>query len=323
MSIILASSLVWLLCSANAPQQTPPTYAVRNLFHILDHGLFAHGPIWIAAKKAGEAVLSQSLGQSERTQAINSLVDASGGKHSQYISAQEMTESILTDKLPLARERLPRVEVNDRVATLTIPAFASEDATNTAAYVAAADSEIRSHVGDAPCGWIVDLRNNGGGKSEAMLRSVLPFFTEGPLLNEYWPRQSTRTIVSASSAGLVVDDTLVMPVSEELPDLSDKRVAVLQSRSTASAAEHVLLAFGTRDQTASFGEDSAGLTTLNNLFPMPDGSAILLSVGTLEDKYGNSTAGPIPPDRLTDPIPRKTVGNARSEAQAWLTDSCG
>lgn len=64
-------------------------------------------------------------------------------------------------------------------------------------------------------------------------------------------------------------------------------VAVLISKSTASAGEAVAIAFKGRPNVRFFGQRTTGLTTANDVFAISDGSGLFLAVMNYADRDGN------------------------------------
>lgn len=128
--------------------------------------------------------------------------------------------------------------------------------------------------------------------------------------------------MTASPLGLLVGEGLLFSGRDGEPDLSSAKVAVLQSQQTASAAEHVLVAFSERANTRSFGEKSAGLTSLNGLFNLSDGSALLLSIGFLQSAGGVRYTDAIIPDVDYSAARQQDAHSPEDAAMSWLTTNC-
>ena len=100
--------------------------------------------------------------------------------------------------------------------------------------------------------------------------------------------------------------------SDNFPHL-DIPVAVLQSKTTASAFEKVTLSFHGRKNTMFFGEETAGMTSGNNLFSLTTDEKMQMCVCQNVMVNRDKTAGngaPIQPDVETnDPL---------KEAKTWL-----
>ena len=169
------------------------------------------------------------------------------------------------------------------------------------------------------CGWIVDVRGNGGGNMWPMLAAV------GPLLGSrhvgyflYPDGMLAPWIYEAGGAGL--DEGAIAAASEPWTIAGRPPVALLTDAETASAGEAVVVAFRGHERSRSFGEATWGVSTGNAAFPLSDGSVIFLTVATMVDRDGNVYGGPLTPDVL---VSGETTGDPMTDpvlaaALAWI-----
>lgn len=180
------------------------------------------------------------------------------------------------------------------------------------------------------CGWIVDLRANGGGNMWPMIAGI------GPLLGDTmvgsfgeesdWYYRDGVSGVLGEDGGL---DTLsrvrtpvVPPVATEVP------VAVLFDEGTGSSGEAMVVAFHGRPNSRSFGAPTAGFATTNRGSRLPDGANMVVTVGYYRDRTGRPMGIRLEPDVAvpcvsTDwPYPTDRVADAAAE---WLAEhpACG
>jgi carboxyl-terminal processing protease len=119
-------------------------------------------------------------------------------------------------------------------------------------------------------GWILDLRENGGGDLGVFER-VASQFLSGPLAVTVERDSVPRTMVSRAA------DRSETPGSvDRLP------VAVLVNGETASAAELLAGDFGDYGVGRLFGERTAGCFGTSRLFRLPDGSGVWITVSVLQ-----------------------------------------
>jgi hypothetical protein len=162
---------------------------------------------------------------------------------------------------------------------------------------------------DAPCGWIVDVRANLGGTPLPMLAGLKPFLGSAgvganvPLIGKPQP--------------WVPGFGVNMPPPASLRALRNAPVAVLTGPWTASAGELVAIAFRGRADTRSFGQPTAGVSTANSTYRLPDGGRIVLTTAVMADRRGNSYGSQVPPDEITE-------GDEATLAAAmeWLKRTC-
>jgi C-terminal processing protease CtpA/Prc len=96
-------------------------------------------------------------------------------------------------------------------------------------------------------------------------------------------------------------------------------VALLVSRSTASSGEAVVVSFLGRDRTRTFGLPTAGFSTANQTFGLPDGALLVVTTAVMADRTGRRHGGAIAPDVVT---PARS-GQDVAAAKAWLTGQPG
>ncbi|EJL23484.1 periplasmic protease [Caulobacter sp. AP07] len=187
--------------------------------------------------------------------------------------------------------------VGEHIAVLTLPTLL-RDLTNPAddgrAYRDAARDFIALARDKGTCGWIVDLRDHGGGDMWPGMMGLAALLGPGPhgvFINakgrEPWP------VIPAPS-----------PVGAP--------VAVLIGPRTGSSGEMIAIAFEGWPSTRFFGAPTIGLTTANSPRVLSDGAVLTVTTSRVEDRTGHLYDGPILPD---EPAPGDA---AEPAAVAWL-----
>jgi C-terminal processing protease CtpA/Prc len=171
-------------------------------------------------------------------------------------------------------------------------------------------------VEEIDCGWIIDLRNNTGGNMWPMLAGLKPFLGDEPL-GAFISREGTSP---PWKAGQAVD---VEPPGS-LRRLERAWAAVLTGPRTASSGEAVTISFKGRVRTRSFGQPTAGLSSANQAFQLPDGAAIILTVSIEADRTGKQYGEKVDPDEVIAALaPGASEPDAAlNAATAWLRRSC-
>ncbi len=193
-----------------------------------------------------------------------------------------------------------------------------------------ADALFRAVAEASPrtCGYIIDLRGNGGGNFWPMVTGLSGLIGDSPqgLYRDAQGRDSTYAqlrngralIAEGDQAGTVMAQA---PSWRELPALARAPVAVLVDDGTASSGEGVALAFVGRANTRSFGARTFGVASANNGFPLSDGTNLVITVAMMVDPTGQIHPEGYTPDELVDPTGETAVEVAR----AWLKTqaACG
>lgn len=221
---------------------------------------------------------------------------------------------------PMSRAPMPEWRmVQNRFALVRLPPLNTVGAGGGAlgrAYTAALRQGLERMDGEDPCGWLVDLRGNGGGNMWPMLQGLDPLLGDPPFgyfvsrgeISSAWSR--TRGEVLPASPAHAPD-----PASFVL-DRSGAPVAVLIGRGTASSGELTALALIGRDGVRTFGAPTAGLTTGNSVHPLSDGALLVITSVTARDRTGKDYPGPITPEvKVAD-------DQAEGAALDWLARAC-
>ena len=148
-----------------------------------------------------------------------------------------------------------------------------------------------------------------------MLAGLKPFLGDAALGKFESPSESSPPWRAGAGVG-------VEP-SPSLASLESAWVAVLTGPRTASSGEALTIAFRGRPHTRSFGLPTAGLSTANGTFSLPDGAALLLTTAIEADRTGRRYGDKIEPDQLVENDPAKGDG-AIEAATRWLrlSSSC-
>lgn len=290
-----------------------------GLAAIQAHALHAASVNWPAIEAAAiDMQADASLGFDE-AQALQFALTSLGDGHSHRIppaapgSASAARPTADVQRVPIGR-----------VAYLPIPGFDGMDAEAESRFAL----QVRELILDpsaqpAPCGWILDLRNNGGGNMYPMLTGLWPLLGDGRLGDFVYATQRTEW---GMEQGRLLGRGPQLPADGTKPgsSLSDTPVALLIGPRTASSGEIVAVAFRGRASVRTFGERTAGLVSANRPIPLPDGSVLALTVAEISDRNGNLYPHGIDPEVRTRGTPAGSIGSDEGvrEASAWLEQTC-
>jgi carboxyl-terminal processing protease len=196
------------------------------------------------------------------------------------------------------------------VGYVMMPGYNGTDPQAARAFASGVASRIYKTASQAQCGWIVDLRNDHGGNMYPMLEALTPLLGSPPWgsFRDVYGRMTPWSVSLNFYTERWVN-----------PDLSVAPVAVLLGPHTASSGEVVAIAFQGRANTRSFGASTAGLTTANRTFPLPDGSLILLAAAVDVDRNNREYGSKIDPDQPVSAQATNGSDPALDAAKAWLS----
>ena len=308
MAALLGAALVVVACTPTTASREVRVY-VEDAVAAMGDGIRTGSATWEARRDAAvDAMLSEDS-VADTYPALNALAIEAGGNHSRFMAPAQAEAATTTSETA----QLPDAMYDGWVGIIRLPAFNSRDADLQRQYV---DAALQAYArSDAPCGWVVDLRGNGGGNMYPMLAAVAPLITDGVVLRLADDTEHVRVEVSN---GVLTSPADSVAGSSSVASL-DAPVALLTSSATASAAEAVVISFLGQDRVRTFGGSTAGMTTGNESFEMSDGALLVLTTSFMVDRSGTRHDGPLMPDVPVNPRART---DALDVASAWLTAQC-
>jgi C-terminal processing protease CtpA/Prc len=196
----------------------------------------------------------------------------------------------------------PEVQVPEGIGYVKVGGFSGSE---SQARDFAQDIHDRLRTADRPnlAGWVVDLRDNGGGNMWPMVAGLGPILGEGTAGAFVDPDGVFVWWGYAIGASLNNGRPLVTVSKPYQPYFAKPRVAVLTNCRVASSGEATVIAFRARPDARSFGTPTFGLSTANRTFTLAGGGTLVLCVSTMADRAGRVYGGPVAPDEvITDPV---------------------
>lgn len=217
------------------------------------------------------------------------------------------------------KPREPWGEMKGDIAYIFMPTFSGGFSARDTAFADALQRIIAKLDDQGPRGWILDLRENGGGDMWPMMAGIGSLLGEGEngrflthgQTSTWWYRDGTAGYDTWSRAAITgKPHTLRVPAPA---------VAVLTSGKTASSGEAIVVAFKGRPSTRFFGQPTYGQSTANQGYPLSDRATIYLTTGTYVDRTGRVYGKSIAPDEVIAPAPNDSPGDPVLRAAiAWL-----
>ncbi|HEY7395189.1 MAG TPA: S41 family peptidase [Gemmatimonadaceae bacterium] len=294
------------MSDVNAPLAPPAQRVLDSAITIVRaNSLWRDTVTWSQVLPEVYAAAAGAQSTSEVHPAIAMLLARLGDHHS-FIMKPQATQQFQTGGTQNPR---PIVQASsDSIGYISVPAYSGGEKQASLAYAKDVQDSLASALPRAGCKWVVDLRRNGGGNMWPMLGGLRPFLGEVGL---------GSFVSAAGSAPLWRASAVDVKPTPALAALDSAYVAVLTGPRTASSGEAVTISFRGRPRTRSFGLPTAGLSTANQNFLLPDGSMILLTVSVEADRTGRRYGEKIDPDEV---IPEGAPGTdvQLDRAKAWL-----
>lgn len=188
--------------------------------------------------------------------------------------------------------------LEEGIAYVVVPMCAAPDVEGLRAYALELRATLARLAKEAPQGWALELRFNGGGNVWPMLLGLQPLLGDGGHATSVVGAGVTQVFgCTGSDAWLETDGKREVQLS--LPDAPPVMpiggpIAALIGPWTMSSGEMIALAL--RGRARLLGEPTAGLTTVTYPFPLSDGSTLSLPTSRMGDRDGIAAKGEIVPD---------------------------
>jgi hypothetical protein len=208
--------------------------------------------------------------------------------------------------------------LGEGLAYVAVPEFGSVNADRQQAFANQLQGLIsKLDTEQSITGWVVDLRENGGGNMHPMLTGLGPLTGNGTLVYFVNGRYEVPVTYRKGEAYTKKPGNGVRVLKPYQLRQPASPVAVLIGPRTASSGEITAIAFMGRPATRLFGQPSAGFTTANEQIMLSDGAQLNLATSAEADRTHRQHVGPLVPDEI---VPATTAGPdaALQAASAWL-----
>jgi hypothetical protein len=296
----------------------------REALNILERFHVNRGGVdWLSINAKAQEQMRNAKTSVDTYPAIRWVLGALGEKHSFLLEASAVADPMdgVAGRADGKLAAFPtwRFMADRRIGVVQLPELntVGSKGHETGRLYAASLRDALASLDKGPlCGWIVDLRQNGGGNMWPMLQGLDPLLGDEPFGYFVRPTGVAVTWVRTPSG---ITAALESP-SRRRPAVSlvhqRAPVAVLIGAGTASSGEMTAIALIGRPGVRTFGAPSAGYTSANSVYPLSDGAALVVTVTRVRDRSGKDYVGPIEPDQKVQPH------EAERAASDWLRSKC-
>ena len=177
----------------------------------------------------------------------------------------------------------PNIPAN--IGYVKVNMFTGTTGPDGVAYAQAIQEDIKAQDNAEIIGWIVDLRGNQGGNMWPMLSGIAPVLGDG-IIGYFIDPEGNEAAWSISngiskSNGIAA---VTVPNSYNLMTPNPK-VSVLVDNGVASSGEAIVISFIGRENTASFGSSTCGLSSANAGFSLSHDHSLFLTVSYIIPDY--------------------------------------
>ncbi len=292
-TFIFLTLILFFSCQKN--QKTESEILFEQAFKIIKTNYFQNKKVdWREIINNVKDSIKNFNNDEDTNNAIKYVLNQINDKHGKLLLPKEPTNFFKNDKLkiPLISYQI----INNKIGYIKIPGFGANDSLSNL-YSLNIRKTLKKIDNESDLeGWIIDLRDNFGGKLSVFSLGVSPLFKDSiigyslnnkKLFNSHKIINNTYYFNEKKFDSLNFDNTLRN---------KDKKIAFLVNHKTASMGEFLVISFKTQKKTKTFGTKTRGLTTILNLYNLNNGSSLLLTVGKMSDNNKQIQNGPIIPD---------------------------
>lgn len=250
-----------------------------------------------------------------------SLILRSIDNHSFYWSAEQVNswQNTSSDAQAAANVLFAKGHnIDDQYAYIWMPHFGSGDSITQILFADKMQQLIDSLDHKELKGWVLDLRDNGGGNCWPMLAGIGPILGEG-VCGYFQEGDEYHDWSYAKGASMERKRAFTtVSIDPYEPYSTNPKVAVLIGPMTGSSGEVVAIAFKNRPQTKLFGLPTAGYSTGNVNHTLSDGSMLFLAQSVYADRDKNAYPKGLNPDVEVAAGEGEDEDKALEEAVQWL-----
>jgi len=184
----------------------------------------------------------------------------------------------------------------DNIGYIAIEISSDRDSEANIALAEDMQTLIKAKDNENIIGWIVDLRDSGGGNMWPTLAGIGPILGEG-IAGYFIDPDNLQSSWGYSNGASGSRQNPIVTVSSPYELINpNPKVAVLLDKGIASSGEAIAIAFIGRENTKSFGSPTCGLSTANRRFSLSNTATLNLTVSYMADRNKQQYGIPINPD---------------------------
>ncbi|MBA3813661.1 MAG: S41 family peptidase [Alphaproteobacteria bacterium] len=296
---------------------------LQEVFAIIkSHSVMRKKVDWKKLEDEAFQLVSNAQKTSDTYPAIYHILDKLGDNHS-FLMKQITSEALVEEKEDnqLSFNCTKGEMLHHKIGYILLSGFSSRDDQTTEKYALHINEIIKNLAKLDPCGWVLDLRQNGGGNMWPMLAGVAALLGDGKLGSfvdpdgneDEWSCKEGKIL---SEAGVMVE---YLPQESIYRIPANSPITVLIGPDTASSGEAITVSFKGRPHTRFFGQKTSGLSSANQGFPLTDGAELFLTTAYFADRHQNIYTDGISPDEFTSEGENHEDSTLK-KATEWLLD---
>jgi carboxyl-terminal processing protease len=314
-STVCITALFFLIgCNKDDPTELS-TEAESFLIEILDimeaNSINRYSIDWTDFRAQVFAVAAGARSIKDTYPAVEKALELLGDNHSSY--RPHDGGILFKGQLVCKGENNALATIPENIGYVKVNSFSGSSTEASAlSFAQGIQQQMRNQDDESIIGWIVDLRNNGGGNMWPMIAGIGPILGDGTA-GYFIDPDGNETSWGYEGGSSLAGGNVVTTVDNPYKLIKENpKVAVLLNNGIASSGEVVAISFIDRENTRSFGVATCGLSTSNSTYQISDDSLLILTTAYLADRNKKKYGVPLEPDDVS------TSEASINRAIAWL-----
>jgi len=271
---------------------------------------------WVALRKKAFKSVEGATSPADTYQAIRLILFFLEDGHSFFLTPEKASE--FKQYRP---ESIDSIEkrgclIDSDIGYILVPSFMSWSSEAMSDYASSLQEMIVELDKNGLNKWILDLRGNSGGCLMPMMMGLSPFFDRSEILEAFGLSNYGDSFFYNEKRLNIKELDILCTLKSDPYHLQNPhpQIALLMDRYTGSSGEAVAIAFLGLQNVRTFGQKTAGCTSGNVNYTLPDGAEIILAYNYMTDLKGRVYKMGIAPEE-------ETSGDALDAAKTWLKRS--
>lgn len=278
--------VIFIHTNANAQTDSVQSYVVRAIDLMKAKSVNKHRINWDSLYTDSRKKAEKLHTIRETYPLIKNILGALKDAHSNFFPPEMVKDYTLGYRA--TGQEFPVIETKiteNGMAYISLPGFACYHFAEWDEFVNTFYKKIEELNAQKPKGWILDLRENGGGMFYPMLAALSPMLDKQNAIGTVDAEGQYAFFEFDRDGNLFEGKQKVHYFNiKKVPQRITKPIIVMVSKKTSSSGEFSTIAFAGQKNVRIIGQNTMGLTSGNQEYKLSDGAFLVLTTGNIVDR---------------------------------------
>ncbi|KFF26549.1 S41 family peptidase [Chryseobacterium vrystaatense] len=278
--------VIFIHTNASAQTDSVQSYVVRAIDLMKAKSVNKHRINWDSLYTDSRKKAAKLHTIRETYPLIKNILGALKDAHSNFFPPEMVKDYTLGYRA--TGQEFPVIEAKiteNGMAYISLPGFACYHFAEWDEFVNTFYKKIEELNAQKPKGWILDLRENGGGMFYPMLAALSPMLDKQNAIGTVDAEGQYAFFEFDRDGNLFEGKQKVHHFNiKKVPQRITKPIIVMVSKKTSSSGEFSTIAFAGQKNVRIIGQNTMGLTSGNQEYKLSDGAFLVLTTGNIVDR---------------------------------------